>query len=136
MTPPIKAAGASDKAGRWAKAQQFAEAARLFEQEALNGMDSDFADVFVTLAVHSGIAPADVICIARLGQYSMTANHDDAKRLLEKAEPGAKKHLERLLALKTKAGYQHTPASRADAQTAARAYVALLDAAKNTRPTG
>jgi hypothetical protein len=94
---------------------------------------TELADAFVTLAVHAGIASADVICIARLGQYSPTGSHDESAALLKKADPDAAKHLVRLLGVKTKAGYTHRPVSRDDVATALRASRALLAAAAAVR---
>lgn len=54
--------------GRLAKARQFADAAH--DVLALAGEADDVADAFVTLAVHAGIAAADVICCVRLGRHA------------------------------------------------------------------
>lgn len=130
MTPE-REAGAGELSGRWAKANQFAEAASLFHDDATG--TTDLADAFVTLAVHAGIACADVICIARLGRYSATGNHDESIKLLQKADPDAAKHLTRLLGIKTKAGYTHRPVSADDVAIAVRAYRALLERADKAR---
>ncbi len=88
--------------------------------------DTELADAFVTLAVHSEIASSDAICAAKLGRYSASESHSDAIGLLRKADPDAAKHLGRLLGLKTKAGYTHRPVSGADVRAADRGYKALL----------
>lgn len=130
MSAPRQAAK-PERDGRWAKARQFAEVCDLLEEDAV--VDGELADVYVTLAVHSGIASSDVICIDVLGQYWANGNHDQAVQLLAKADKKASSHLRRLLGLKTKAGYSHTPASAADVKTALTAHRALLDIAAEHR---
>lgn len=92
--------------------------------------DPDVGDSYITLAVHAGIAASDVICMARLGEYSASGSHDEAVALLKKVAPDASKHLARLLSLKTKAGYTHRPATLSDVRTANRSLKALLAAAE------
>jgi len=120
-------ANAAVKAGRLAKAQQFADAAR--DVLALADEAEDVADAFVTLAVHAGIAASDVICSARLGEYSRSEHHSDAIELLKKADETVVRHLRALLRIKTAAGYSHTPVSTDDRIRAQRAMDALLNAA-------
>ncbi|MBX9472343.1 hypothetical protein [Microcella sp.] len=91
---------------------------------------AQYPDVYVTNAVHCGIAAADAICIVTLGEYSASGNHGEAVQLLKRAHPAASTSLQRLLAIKTKAGYSPTPASAADVQTALRAHEAILQAAR------
>ena len=88
------------------------------------------ADAFVTLAVHAGIAVADVVCGVRLGQYSKSENHNDAAALLGKADPELAKHLRVLLRMKTAAGYSSTPMSATDLRRAERAMDALVRSAR------
>lgn len=123
-----RSADAEIRRGRWNKALQFAEAAALLFDD--QSESSDVGDSFITLAVHAGIAAADVLCIARLGEYSASGAHDEAVALLKSADPEAAKHLARLLSLKTKAGYTHRPASLSDVRTAYRSHKALLAAAE------
>jgi hypothetical protein len=54
--------------GRLRKASQFIEAATIIADQA--HQEADIADALVTLCVHAGIAAADVICCARLGQHA------------------------------------------------------------------
>jgi hypothetical protein len=56
------------RSGRMAKAKQFADAAAVVHE--LPSEAADIADAYVTLCVHAGIAGGDVICCARLGEYS------------------------------------------------------------------
>lgn len=126
MTP--KAEDASFRTGRLKKAREFADAAALFF-DSTSG-NAELADAYVTLAVHAGIAASDVICAARLGEYSASESHAAALTMLRKADPDAAKHLGRLLAMKTKAGYAHRSVSAHDAKAADRAHKALLEAAE------
>ena len=127
MTPPERIATAREGDVRLAKARQFAEAAAVLYDE--NGGKADLPDAYVTQAVHAGIAAADVICIRRLGRYSATGSHDEAVALLTSADRSLGKHLHRLLALKTKAGYSTSHVSSSDVEMARRAHTALLLAA-------
>lgn len=90
----------------------------------------DALDAVVTLYVHAGIAAADAICCARLGRYSTGENHAEAIGLLATVSSTDSRHLATLLAMKTKAGYSHRPATAADAKRAARAAGHLLDGAR------
>lgn len=119
---------ASVVAGRLAKARQFADVAH--DVLALADEASDVADAFVTLAIHAGIAAADVICCVRLGRHARGEKHNDAVDLLARADPGASRHLRALLQLKTRAGYSATPVSGHDRVRADRAMDALVDLAR------
>lgn len=112
-------------AGRLAKAQQFARAARDLEADE----HGDFTDAFVALAVLSGVASSDVICCVRLGEYSSGQSYSDAVSLLAKVDQTAAKALNALLGLKAAAEYQHAPTSSANARRAERAMQTLLEAA-------
>lgn len=126
---PVRAADAAVKAGRWTKAQQFADAAELHRPG--GGADDDGqGDVFVTLAVHAGIAAADVICIGALGHYSASGAHDEALALVRKVDRAACTALSRILSVKTKAGYTHRSASASDVITAENALAKLMDVAR------
>ncbi len=113
--------------GRLRKANQFLDAATLIADQ--SDQDST-ADAFVTLCVHAGIAAADVICCARLGQHAQGEDHAEAVALLSKADTGSATHLRVLLGIKTKAGYSHAGATTADAKRAARAAEALVETAR------
>jgi hypothetical protein len=119
-TPEIRRA-------RLRKANQFIDAATIIADQS---DEEDIADAFVTLCVHAGIAAADVICCARLGQHAQGEDHTEAVALLSKADRGSGKHLRVLLGLKTKAGYSHAGATTADAKRAVRAAEALLETAR------
>ena len=77
----------STRAGRLAKARQFASSA--VDVLALADDEAAVSDVFVTLAVTAGIAAADVICCARLGVHARGESHDDAVALLKQADTDA-----------------------------------------------
>lgn len=131
MTPPARTAEPGDAEARLAKAREFAEAAQLLHDDQKSA--AYLPDAYVTSAVHSGIASADVICIRLLAKYSVTGNHDEALKLLGQVDKAAASNLQRLLALKTKAGYSTRPVSAADVSQARRAHLALLEAANAAR---
>ena len=117
------------RAGRLAKAAQFYLAA---ETIATTIEDQDVADAYVTLCVHAGIAAADAICCARLGEHAQGEEHQEAVALLTKADRTIAKHLKVLLDMKTRSGYSAVPTSKTDQKRAGRAAAALLGAARST----
>lgn len=123
-----KTCAGSIRAGRLAKAEQFQSAALLVLAGASG--DDDLADAYVTLCVHAGIAAADVICCARLGEHSQGEHHADAVTLLRRADKPASDQLSALLALKTKSGYSHATVTSAELRRAGRAAASLLDSAR------
>lgn len=124
MTP--RDADAAMAASRLRKAQEFADAAEIFVEPS-GAIES--RDAFVTLAVHAGIAAADSICIRRLGRYSPTGGHADSVAILASADAESAKHLDRLLKLKTKAGYSARPVTAVEADSALRSCRALVERA-------
>ncbi|PPF52848.1 hypothetical protein C5B94_11430 [Clavibacter michiganensis] len=127
MTPP-RDAGRIEADARFRKARRFGDAAELFADSASDDVD-EFGDAYVTLAVHAGIASGDVISILANGEYSPTGSHQESVAVLRRASPDAAKHLDRLLSLKTMAGYALRPVSADDVAKARRAHEALLDIA-------
>jgi hypothetical protein len=115
------------RAGRLAKAQQFWSAAQTIETFADD--ETTIADAYTTLAVHAGIAAADVICCARLGEHARGDDHDAAVALLAMADRARAKDLATLLRMKTRSGYGHEPTSRSDRQRAQRAAARLVQGA-------
>jgi len=115
------------RAGRLAKANQFFVAA---ETIATTIEDQDIADAYVTLCVHAGIAAADVICCARLGEHAQGDDHQEAVALLTKADRTNAKYLRLLLDLKTRSGYSAAPTSKTDQKRAGRAAATLVNAAR------
>ena len=116
------------RAGRLAKARQFHLAAETIETIV---DDREIADAYVTLRVHAGIAAADVITCAKLGQHHSGDDHQGAIALLAKADQTAAKSLATLLGMKTRAGYSASVTSKRDQKRAARAVTALLRAAES-----
>jgi hypothetical protein len=113
------------RSGRLAKAKQFLDAAEILET--ITEGDVDVEDAYITMCVHSGIAAADVICCAQLGEHSSGENHGDAVALLAKVDNTMARHLGTLLKLKTRSRYSAAPSSEADRKRAGRAARALVD---------
>jgi hypothetical protein len=91
----------------------------------------------VTRYVHAGIAASDAICAKALGEHakgeSHTAkgeSHTDAVKLLRSVNADAAKHLNRLLGMKTRAGYGHDPVTKVQLDQAQRAVIALMAVAE------
>ena len=115
-----------DRRGRLDKARQFLEAADLVEAVA---DDDDLLDAHVTLCVHAGIAAADVVCCARLGEHATGRNHDAAVTLIGRVDRALATDLSKLLGMKTKAGYSAVKASPATSKAAGRSAARLVTAA-------
>lgn len=128
---PTRAADEHVLRGRWRKAQSFAEAAELLFPSDESERE-DQGDVFVSLAVLSGIAAADVICIARRGKYAPTGAHDEALALLGQVDTVARTALQRLLSLKTKAEYTYRPVSGREITAAQNAMDKLMRIARES----
>lgn len=118
---------AATRAGRMHKARQFHLAA---ETIATILEDQDIADAYVTLCVHAGVAAADVVCCARLGEHARGESHEEAIALLRRADRTQTRNLQTLLGMKTRSGYGPHRASAADQRRAGRAADALLRAAE------
>lgn len=131
MAPRTRACTPAVVRGRRRKAEQFAEAyATVLEFADEPG---DVADACATLAVHAGIAAADVICCASLGRHHHGDDHRGAIDLLATVDAGLARHLKTLLDLKTQAGYSHDPITLASLKKVGRAMTALVDAARRTQ---
>ncbi len=115
------------------KAVQFAEAAEVVAEVA--DVADDVADAYVTLLVHAGIAAADVLCCAHLGEHALGENHSEAVALLAKIDRKLGDDLRTLLARKTKAGYSHLPITRSDRLKVERACGRLVQAARDLANT-
>jgi hypothetical protein len=84
--------------------------------------------------VHAGIASADAICCAVLGEHSQGDDHRQAVELLSRVVDGGRefaKDLGLLLSLKTTAGYGAAPMSEHEAKRARRAAERLVGAARD-----
>lgn len=129
MTPRTSPRSPAAREGRLAKATQFALAADVILEFA--GDESELLDAYVTLAVHSGIASADVICMDHAGVYSRSERHEDAVALLERIDRDAAKDLDTLLRMKTRAGYSDVAVRPRDVTRAGRAVADLLAKARS-----
>jgi hypothetical protein len=119
---------ATERAGRLAKAEQFLRAAELVDVYADDG--DDLADSYTTLCVHAGIAAADAICCARLGEMARGEDHRSAVELVGKVDKALANDLGALLGMKTRAGYDHTPIGATDRKRAGRLAGRLLAEAR------
>lgn len=123
-----KECDAATKSGRLTKANEFMSAAEIV----FDLTDDDPADLgaaYVTLAVHAGIAAADVICCARLGQYAQGESHHEAVSLLHSVDKALAADLQVLLGMKTRAGYTAQSIGRQDRAKVGRAMERLMAAA-------
>jgi len=119
-------------AGRLKKATQFHDAAENIRD--LAGDEADVGDVFVTLCVHAGIAAADALCCAALGEHAQGDSHVEAVQLLARVSPGGAelaRLLQTLLSLKTRAGYSYEPVNADMRRRAQRAAAKLVTAARD-----
>jgi len=96
------------------------------------GHDAGIADLGNTigsLAVLAGIAAADAICGAALGERSAGHNHGDAVNMLRRTEPGNRlgQHLTRLIDSKTETQYSSLLLSETRAAELLRAARRLVD---------
>jgi hypothetical protein len=114
--------------GRLAKAEQFFAAADLVQ--ILADEEPDLTDAYITLCVHAGVAAADVLCCARLGEHAKGENHQEAIDLLTRVDRELARHLHSLLTMKTRAAYSSTPSSHTERKRAGRAMSQLVLAAR------
>lgn len=112
--------------GRLRKARAFLEAGEAVQDPAR-------ADAAVTLFVHAGIAAADVLCCAGLGDHPRGESHADAVALLARVSQAHAKDLRLLLSLKSPAAYSDRLATLDDLKRAARAATRLVEAAARAR---
>jgi hypothetical protein len=87
----------------------------------------------ITNCVHAGIAAADAICCAVLGEHAQGDDHQQAIELLRRVTPGGTdlaKALAALLAMKTAAGYGTGPLREEKAKRARRSADRLVSAAR------
>ena len=84
---------AATRMGRLAKAKQFQLAANTISTI----MDDQvIADAYVTLCVQAGIAAADVICCAKLGEHHQGENHNEAIALVAKSRQDGRQEPQRV----------------------------------------
>lgn len=103
-----------------------AEADLLLERVGLGDAgDPRSRKVDVAIAVMAGIAYADAICLAALGERSASADHADAVALLQEVDSAPAASLQVLISLKTQAQYGVGTLSEDEAKRAMRAVHAL-----------
>jgi triphosphoribosyl-dephospho-CoA synthetase len=118
--PPgrIRPCAPADAVARVDHALRFLETAEVVLEDTTR---QAYANVAGALAVLAGVAMADAVCCRALGRYHRGRDHRAAADLLRAAAgvgAGMALDLERLLAIKDKAGYQSGYLSRADARRA------------------
>ena len=123
----VKKCTQASRRARLAKGEQFSGAADIIETAT---EESVLIDAYVTLCVQAGIAAADVICCARLGEHASGDAHDEAVPLLRKVDRKAATDLKTLLDMKTPASYSDAPLSLAKRRQAKRAADRLMDMAR------
>jgi hypothetical protein len=134
MTIRTRRGDAATGSGRFAKAEQFFDAAEAIRE--LADEEADIGDAYVTLCVHAGIAASDAICCSDLGEHAMGDNHDQAVTLIARVRPDGKalaSSLRALLAMKTLAGYSHQPVNAQNRKRAQRHAERLVTAARDRR---
>ena len=117
------------RAGRLAKARQFQGAPEMIAKLTSGAVDVE--DAYVTMCVHAGIAAADVICCARLGEHSRGHDHNEAVDLLATVDKKMASHLNTLLRMKTRSGYSAVASSTGELKQAGRAAGALVEYASD-----
>lgn len=80
--------------------------------------------------VHAGVAAADAICCARLGEMARGEDHRAAVGLVGKVDKALANDLGTLLGMKTRAGYDHTPIGATNRKRAGRVALRLLTEAR------
>ncbi|MBI2169979.1 MAG: hypothetical protein HYU28_10865 [Actinobacteria bacterium] len=106
---------------------------RQAEEAAASRVGRAWPNVVVSDAVLAGVAAADAVCCARLGQRTAGENHQDAIALFRQALPQDKTPLAtvlgRLLSVKTPAQYGGKPLSATKAATALNQATRLVEEA-------
>ncbi|MBI4716025.1 MAG: hypothetical protein HY760_08840 [Nitrospirae bacterium] len=102
------------------KAGDYASAGEQFFRAAGLAREFEYWDAAGLLYVHSAIAFADAVAIARRGEKSTSENHMDALALLEEALENVKgrneatEHMRRMIDEKTRVSYMGISFRRAD----------------------
>ncbi|WES62831.1 hypothetical protein P0L94_10200 [Microbacter sp. GSS18] len=115
---------AAERDGRRARAEEFWQSA-----EDLRELDEG-SNAVLSLYVLAGIAASDVVCCARLGEYSRSENHADAIDLLRRADRSLVPALQRLLSRKSESAYGVAPISATRVTEARNAADKLVRAAR------
>ncbi|GEM_PF-3552190 len=96
--------------------------------------NNDGTDSAAVLYIHAGIAASDVICLQKLGSYSISSDHNHAVTLLSSIDSASAKHLGTLLSFKNRASYGYDPISATEILKIFRAASSLVSVAKITSP--
>ncbi|MBX3312141.1 MAG: hypothetical protein KF916_04515 [Microbacteriaceae bacterium] len=102
------------------------------EEARLNMPNDGGTDSAAVLYIHAGIAASDVICLQKLGSYSISSDHNQAVTLLSSIDGVAAKHLRTLLSFKNRASYGYDPISVTEILKISRAASSLVSVAKIT----
>lgn len=124
-----RSASPAEGRGRRRVAETYLEVAELIEAE-----DGAALNVCVGVAVLAGIAAADAICVAALGERHAGTDHRGAAGLLQRVDRGLARQLADLIELKARSHYGAdllTPQDRARALRRART---LVEAAGHRSP--
>lgn len=128
MTPrraSTRPAGRAEAKSRLRLASKYLEAADLVATE-----DGEAINVAIGMAVLSGIAAADAICISALGERSSAADHAAAVGLLAQVNRQLSLRLRTLMDLKAAAHYGDLLLGKRDLTSAMRAARTLVDEAR------
>ena len=121
---PTKPIGAAEARGRRKVAETYLEVAHLISNE-----DGTAINVCVGMAVLAGIAAADAICAASLGERYSGTDHHAAASLLERVDPRLGRVLRSLVELKGASHYGHQLLTISNRTAALRNAAALVTVA-------
>ena len=132
MSPKTRKSDATTARERLKAAESFLQTGGLVAE--WNDEDDPYrTNSAVTNYIHAGIAAADALCAATLGEYSQGEDHRQAIGLLQRVAPDGKdlaRALATLLSLKTDAGYGARALTADKAKRAERAATKLVDEAR------
>ena len=131
-------AGAAEARGRRDAARAFVSVADLVYAEPDDPV-LPLRGVAAALAVLGGIAAADAICAARLGEMFRGDDHGRAVELLARAQPegaSVKTDFTRLIAVKAQVHYQAILVTSAESAAAIRRAKRILAAAEEATASG
>lgn len=124
-----KATRPGDGRGRRQVAEKYLDVANLIDSE-----DGAAINVCVGVAVLAGIAAADAICAAALGERYSGQDHEAAAELLARVDTNLGKQLRNLVALKTTSHYGFGLLSPTQRKAALRCASALVAEARLRLP--
>lgn len=129
MTLRTRTMTATDVKARAEHARAFLNAAELVDQLGTDAGVNALGNTIGSLAVLSGIAPADAVCGAVLGARAAGQDHGEAVELLRSTRTGQKlaPHLRRLVDGKTETQYSAAMITEARAADLMKAARRLLD---------